>query len=374
MRRIDEVIRLRQDMRNALKRAQRKGDLDEIGKIKYNIEIYSRQLSKLRREVTTCDEVKERAEAVRAKLQRVYVANIMGAVAEMELENIHEQTLAGRQQKARSGLWNGAQAPFGYSLVDKMLTVCPEEAEIVKEIFRLYTEESQSIQYITKKLNDENVRRQQHGKTDVKALQKKQSAIQTEISKYNGNLFQTERRLAELDADDKHYEKKVDSLNRILDELYGKIDDAQDRLTEVNDQIAMLRLFLCALRQSRVFNAHPCSLHPVLRIWRIVLGVSVALYARYRAAGENAKSAGLCGIHRYRGLWACNSAGPLFRLLRRGGGGRAHLNALLEPWLRLLDGAVSGVFPAHLLCRLFQKGKMAARQLYHPAHRHPFGL
>ena len=78
MRRIDEVIRLRQDMRNALKRAQRKGDLDEIGKIKYNIDIYSRQLSKLRREVTTCEEVKERAEAVRAKLQRVYDDNYRG--------------------------------------------------------------------------------------------------------------------------------------------------------------------------------------------------------------------------------------------------------------------------------------------------------
>ena len=48
----------------------------------------------------------------------------MGAVAEVELENIHEQTLAGRQQKARNGLWNGAQAPFGYSLKDKRLRHC----------------------------------------------------------------------------------------------------------------------------------------------------------------------------------------------------------------------------------------------------------
>ncbi len=29
------------------------------------------------------------------------IANIMGAVAEVELENIHEQTLAGRQQKSQ---------------------------------------------------------------------------------------------------------------------------------------------------------------------------------------------------------------------------------------------------------------------------------
>lgn len=352
------------------------------------------------------------------------IANIMGAVAEVELGNIHEQTLAGRQQKARNGLWNGAQAPFGYALEDKKLIICPDEAEIVKEIYRLYTEEGQSISYISKKLNDENIQREQRGnvkipgftdrtvriilgnpvyagmisygrrhtvkvegtnnetkvvkqddeskiilvdgvhepiisketfakaegrlkknvvhrktrsdsstvypltglikcpdcgknifgytapprkkkngkegyypryisyrcisgrdrngitcslankyysgtkletevrevissmvtipefmenisqkidiQTDVKALRKKQTTIRNEITKYNGNLIQTEKRLTELDAADKHYEKKVDSLNRILDDLYEKIDDAQTRLDEVNQEIAMV--------------------------------------------------------------------------------------------------------------------------------------
>ena len=352
------------------------------------------------------------------------IANIMGAVAEMELENIHEQTLAGRQQKARSGLWNGAQAPFGYSIVDKKLVICPEEAEIVKEIFRLYTEDGQTIQFITKKLNDENIRREQRGntrfstfslrtiysilknpvyagkiaygrrhtvkvegtnnetkvvkqddeskiivvdgvheaivsqetfakaeerlnmnvvhrktrsdsttvypltglikcpdcgknifgytapprprkngkegfypryisyrcisgrdrngitcslankyysgtklekevkevissmatipdfvellsqkidrKTDMNSLRKKRSTMEGELNKYNGNLLQTEKRLAELDAEDKHYDKKVASLNRILYDLYEKIDDAQNRLDKVNEEIAMV--------------------------------------------------------------------------------------------------------------------------------------
>ena len=352
------------------------------------------------------------------------IANIMGAVSEMELENIHEQTLAGRQQKARSGLWNGAQAPFGYSIVDKQLVICPEEAEIVKEIFRLYTEEGQSIQYITKKLNDENIQREKRGntqfstfpvrtirsilqnpvyagkivygrrhtikvegtnnetkvvkqddkskiitvdgvheaiisqetfakaeerldenvahrktrsdsttvypltglikcpdcgknifgytapprprkngkegyypryisyrcisgrdrngitcslankyysgtklekevrevvsalvtipefvelvtqkidcETDTDTLRSKQRTIKGELDKYNGNLLQTEKRLAELDAADKHYEKKVESLNRILDELFEKIDEAQNRLNEVTEEIAMV--------------------------------------------------------------------------------------------------------------------------------------
>ncbi len=351
------------------------------------------------------------------------IANIMGAVAEVELENIHEQTLAGRQQKARSGLWNGAQAPFGYAIDNKSLVVCPEEAEIVKEIFRLYTEEGQTIRYITKKLNDEGMKREQRGNTrfsvftertvrsilknpiyegkiaygrrhtvkvegtnnetkvvkqkdeskiilvegvheaiispemfekagaklsenirhrktrsdsttvypltglikcpdcgknifgytapprprkngkegfypryisyrcisgrerngvscslankyysgtklekevrdviasmvtipefvelvskkvdcatDLKALKKKRDAVISEQSKYSGNLISTEKRLTELDASDKHYEKRVDSLNRILDDLYEKIDEAQSRLDEINKEISM---------------------------------------------------------------------------------------------------------------------------------------
>ncbi len=352
------------------------------------------------------------------------IANIMGAVAEVELENIHEQTLAGRQQKARSGLWNGAQPPFGYSLENKKLVLDPAEAEIVKEIFRLYTEEGQSIQYIARKLNDENVTRERRGntkfsgftgrairgilknpayagtiaygrrhtvkvegtnnetkvvkqddeskiimadglheaivsketfakaqsllskraahrktrsdstnvypltgliicpdcgkrlygysarqrprkngkegfypryisyrcisgrdlngitcslankyysgtklekevrdviaamvtipefveliskkidrETDLELLKKKRDGVEAERRKYGNNLLQTEKRMSELDADDKHYEKMVDSLTRVLDDIYDKLDDANSRLEEINDEIAMV--------------------------------------------------------------------------------------------------------------------------------------
>ena len=68
---IPEVIKLRQDMRNALKRAIRAGDETMIGKTKYNIDIYSRQLKKLRREINACDGVLERMESVREKLTRI---------------------------------------------------------------------------------------------------------------------------------------------------------------------------------------------------------------------------------------------------------------------------------------------------------------
>lgn len=67
---IPEVIKLRQDMRNALKRAIRAGDETMISKTKYNIDIYSRQLKKLRREINACDGVLERMDSVREKLTR----------------------------------------------------------------------------------------------------------------------------------------------------------------------------------------------------------------------------------------------------------------------------------------------------------------
>lgn len=48
------------------------------------------------------------------------------------------------------------------------------------------------------------------------------------------------KRLTELDIADRHYQNKVDSLNRILDDLYEKIEDAQTRLDEVNQEITMV--------------------------------------------------------------------------------------------------------------------------------------
>ena len=68
---IPEVIKLRQDMKKALKRAIRAGDEAMISKTKYNIDIYTRQLKKLRREIGACDGVLERMDSVREKLTRI---------------------------------------------------------------------------------------------------------------------------------------------------------------------------------------------------------------------------------------------------------------------------------------------------------------
>ena len=77
--------------------------------------------------------------------------------------------------------------------------------------------------------------------TDIERLRKKRAGIEAEHNKYRNNLMQTEKRLSELDAGDRHYEKKVDSLNRVLDDIYDKLDDAQTRLDQVDDEITMVQ-------------------------------------------------------------------------------------------------------------------------------------
>lgn len=64
--------------------------------------------------------------------------SVMSAMAEIERENINAQTMAGRQQKAKKGGWNGGFAPYGYKLENGQLIVQEDEAEVIREIYNLY--------------------------------------------------------------------------------------------------------------------------------------------------------------------------------------------------------------------------------------------
>ena len=79
MRQIDEIIRLRNEARNHLKRAEAARDLVEADKARYNIWVCTMRLSKLRREVTTCDEVLERSRHIRDNLKRIEDNDFRGA-------------------------------------------------------------------------------------------------------------------------------------------------------------------------------------------------------------------------------------------------------------------------------------------------------
>lgn len=80
---------------------------------------------------------------------------IIGAIAEMERENIAVQTMAGRIEKARQGLWNGGAPPLGYMLDEnKNLVIKDDEAVIVKKIYELYlSDDTTGAVTIAKKLD-----------------------------------------------------------------------------------------------------------------------------------------------------------------------------------------------------------------------------
>ncbi len=80
--------------------------------------------------------------------------SVLSAVAEIERENIRTQTMAGREQKAREGRWNGGFAPYGYKLADGQLLIAEDEAEVIRVIYDRYIHTNEGVSNVAKYLND----------------------------------------------------------------------------------------------------------------------------------------------------------------------------------------------------------------------------
>ena len=93
--------------------------------------------------------------------------SVLSAVAEIERENILEQTMNGRREKARQGKWNGGPPPFGYSLKDDVLHVEEDEAAIVRLIFDKFVNSSLGYVGIAKYLNLQGIKKKKRKKTDA---------------------------------------------------------------------------------------------------------------------------------------------------------------------------------------------------------------
>lgn len=93
--------------------------------------------------------------------------SVLSAVAEIERENIIEQTMNGRREKARQGKWNGGPAPYGYILKDEVLCVDENEAEIVKIIFDKYVNSSIGYCGISKYLNLQGIKKKPRKTSDI---------------------------------------------------------------------------------------------------------------------------------------------------------------------------------------------------------------
>lgn len=89
-----------------------------------------------------------------------FMIPILAAVAEIERENIHEQTMAGREQKARDGRWNGGFAPYGYKLEpvgngrENGLVINEDEAELIRVIYKQYLKGNMGISKVAKWCNE----------------------------------------------------------------------------------------------------------------------------------------------------------------------------------------------------------------------------
>lgn len=87
--------------------------------------------------------------------------SVLSAVAEIERENIIEQTMNGRKEKARQGGWNGGFAPYGYFLKDKQLFIQEDEAMDIRIIFDKYLNENMGFVKIAKYLNLQGIKKVQ---------------------------------------------------------------------------------------------------------------------------------------------------------------------------------------------------------------------
>lgn len=70
------------------------------------------------------------------------------------IDRLRTQTMAGREQKAREGKWNGAFAPYGYQLEKGNLLIAEDEAEIIRIIYDRYIHTSDGLVAVVNYLNN----------------------------------------------------------------------------------------------------------------------------------------------------------------------------------------------------------------------------
>lgn len=95
-------------------------------------------------------------------LGNVYKA-LMLFVAEQERVNITKRTSGGRKEKALMGGYSGGRKAYGYRLVNGRLCENPEEAKMVREIFKL-REEGKTLRGIAAILEEEGYRQRNGNK------------------------------------------------------------------------------------------------------------------------------------------------------------------------------------------------------------------
>lgn len=92
--------------------------------------------------------------------------------AEMERENINKRTSAGRAVKSSKGGYSGGRTPYGYKAENHQMVIVPDEAEIVRTIFRMKDDEGKTYKSVCEYLNAQ-------GKTNRSGTKFSISTVQT---------------------------------------------------------------------------------------------------------------------------------------------------------------------------------------------------
>lgn len=87
------------------------------------------------------------------------IISVLSAVSEIERENILEQTMAGRKEKAAKGKWNGGFAPYGYELINSELFIKEDEAEAIRLIYDKYIHTNLGANGVTRYLNQHGIQK-----------------------------------------------------------------------------------------------------------------------------------------------------------------------------------------------------------------------
>ena len=205
--------------------------------------------------------------------------SVLSAVAEIERENIIEQTMNGRREKARQGGWNGGFAPYGYTLEDNKLMIEETEAVAIRKIFELYTSSEIGLGGIANQLNLQGIRkipRQMLKKTDIEPMVieaireivrneeyaqaiKKRIGVQIDTKAVDKELEGYQAKLKEVDLNKTRLEREIDSLpadakyrERKLHDMTLRLDSLYDVIVELEEKIEDARLRRDAIKQQAI--------------------------------------------------------------------------------------------------------------------------
>jgi len=95
--------------------------------------------------------------------QTILTRTMNGAISEYEKRTITRRLSEGRNKKAENGKYAGGGTPLGYSTNDKDLIIDEDELRTIKHIFYLYKRKKQSLNKISKHLNDKGYKTKRNG-------------------------------------------------------------------------------------------------------------------------------------------------------------------------------------------------------------------